>query len=309
MSLASITVSLRHLCLMNAIKSFDDLLIGENSRTCRHTGPHGIPRWATEEYIKQQTQIAERRSIFSDKEGLWQNLPNEVLMIIMAYHSRDEKQYWASISFNQPDKWYLDYNYNPYKNVIIYQPAFKFRLKCNHYGGMSGAERQELLALQEKHGKKEYEETAYGKQRRFKRLLNGSFRGAEEILHTKHQEKNGICEKNGEYMKPSKLKCKYITDTVYSGSQNEQLQYIATDGITEAERKKNIRIAYISVSAGYFHPKIGKAKGYTMMKVKRKFRKNVIDSYVSYFCKTIAEIENRYPINEAVAQRKLIKLY
>lgn len=43
-----------------------------------------------------------RKSIFSDKDGLWKNIPNEVLVYIIALYNRYNKQHWGRISYLAP---------------------------------------------------------------------------------------------------------------------------------------------------------------------------------------------------------------
>ena len=291
--------SMRHMLLMNEIKHFDDYL----NLTQPILLKNDFPQWAIDDYIMSKTKIKAKNSIFSDEEGIWATLPLEVLQIIMAHHSRNEKRHWGSISFTlTPCHYYNNPNYNPYKNITIYQPADKYRITGKSiyaYAGNTAMERNEIKEQWMKQGKKDktYDLTSYGKQREIKSHINGNIRGIRNIL----MWRNGM--DNEPQIRPSKMKCKYITDdSRIMTAQTAQLLYLANDGVSEKEYKKNIRIGYISVSKGYFHPQTGFIKDdNTILKVKRKFGKRSIYATQN----TMDKIEKSY----GVKNRIIIKVY
>jgi len=236
----------------------------------------GVPKWAIKEYLAEKNVLNDK-SIFTDTEGIWKNLPLEVLGLIMAYHSRNNNRYWGSISFCANLKknfsrtiWgglRYDYDYNPYKNVNIYQNTTLYNWRmidlpdirevpdCD-YDKLAYHRRYQRMVLP----------TTYGKARANKRRVIKDINQLTDIFES------GTGKDSYAGIFPSKMKFKWVKNglsryqNALSKYQNEWREYRAlekiivkvdTEGLTEKEISKGIKKCYYLCYKDHFTIKHG----------------------------------------------------
>lgn len=239
---------------------YDDFFIGFKDEVKRRYTKlrRGVPKWAQREFIRSKTDMTpalSEKSIFSDKDGNWGTLPLEVVMIIMTHHSRNNNRYWGSISFCNKRSHRLNRDFNPYKNIVILQPATYYEHRWGgHYPRDSTDEERESL-------RKEYKKlsdtprTQYGKTRDKKVAVVSDIQSFGDIMRDRDSDYNLY-----KTLPASKMKCKYVKDELRESHQWKHLEEIASDGVSKKEFDKGWRICYYHVSKGYFTAKYGKIK-------------------------------------------------
>lgn len=216
----------------------------------------GVPKWAKRDFIRSKTDMTPKiteKSIFSDKDGNWGTLPLEVLQLIMTHHSRNNNRYWGSISFARIKR-SICRDYNPYKNVAIYQPSTYYEWR---WGGSipRDAIPSEIQRLRIEFKKmKDTPRTEYGIMRDYKISVIRAVRDFRDVLGDKDSDyKSRIC------LTPSKLKYKYVKNAITENCGcSKFVADIANDGVCVADYNKGWRVVLYRIHKGYFIAKYGK---------------------------------------------------
>lgn len=219
----------------------------------------GVPKWAQREFIrakKDMIPVISEKSIFSDKDGNWGTLPLEVLQLIMTHHSRNNNRYWGSISFRHKKSHHLSPDWNPYKNVVILQPATYYDHRYGgHFPHDISAEQRRIMRAQYK-TLEDTPRTQYGKSRNKKIAVVCDIRSFGSVMRERDSDYN-----IHKTLPPSKMKCKYVKNELRTGGhQLKYLDDIASDGVSQKEYDKGWRICYYQVNKGYFTAKYGYIK-------------------------------------------------
>jgi len=250
-----------------AIENFDNLY-------------EGVPKWAIQEYNTEKNKLTEK-SIFTDKEGIWKNLPLEILGMIMAYHSRNNNRYWGGITFCANlrknfarSNWSVvkyDRDYNPYKNVDIFQNTTKYDWRNNEVPHLTSLEdfyRIEQSFIQQR----QMMLTTYGKARDNKRAVVTDINKLMDIFL------DGTARSGYTSIFPSKMKFKWVKDKLNTEGQTKRLLDYDEVGLTPKERKKGLKRCLYLCGMNTFTAKHGFLKhSHNIIVMKKKLGKREIN--------------------------------
>jgi hypothetical protein len=246
----------------------------------------GVPKWAIKEYNAEKNKLTEK-NIFTDKEGLWGNLPLDVLVLIMTYHSRNNNRYWGGISFcanlrknfSRSAYTYVknDRDYNPYKNVDIFQNTTRYDWRNNQIPinvSLSEFYKIEQSFIQQR----QMTLTTYGKARDNHRAVVNDLNKLLTIFE------RGTAKHGYTKIFPSKMKFKWVTDDLNTNGQMKNLLDYDEVGLTLKERNKGIKRCLYLCGKDTFTAKHGFLKHqYNIIVIKKKLGKREIKAIREVF--------------------------